>query len=834
MPRRTGNRLLPALPACVQAVVWPGASLVRGVVPPASALLVAALVAGVVTAALALRRVRPVAALVVVAAACALGAGPLPAGAMAVLGTAGVALALFTVATERDAFTAVLCGMALAVWQLLQGISLHGLSDRNGLDLVLTAVLYAASCGVGLLVRRARRARHAAEQVLKRAEFERHRLPAVERQRMERELHDVSAHHLTAVVVTAGAALGLRERRPEMAEEALEFARETGREVSRALGAVRAPAPSREQLPSPEERLLSLVEGFRRLDQQVDCAIDALPDGALADAAYGIVREALTNVARYAPGAHTRVQVRYGDTRTDVVVTSASAPAGAVAHGAGLGGGRGQGFLRSRAREAGGSLTTGPTADGGWEVRAVLPGRTAAPVESSIPRTYRLAQLTAAAGLVVQPLLPALVVRAEDVSNGTRVSAGVLFALLAAAQAVALLWLRRTPRAARGALLGLALLWPVAMAAGEYTGPAVLPPSLSVLATCAAVAADAARATAGRSAFGGRGSARAAQGHSRSGGPSSARTGAGCSAPAGRASARTTAGGAARAEPAGIAEGRPRVPQPVRPRTPRPVLPIAAVAAHAFAATAAVLDRGTTVPVGAVVASATVAAALAVGAAHGAGVLRGRSHRAARGARNERLAAWTEEAVRDAWAERRRIAAGLETTVLSRTADMIREAEAGRLDATAERAREALAAMRALLDAVRDGEAGAELRPRPTLQALDLLARQLRATGRDIEIRLSDRVPERLPTAVDLAAYHAAETVLTAGGEEPAVLEVDADDGTLTLMATGVPRAAEPTLRERLTARVSVLGGTLTTGPQGTVRIRLPLAVTPGNDERER
>ncbi|CAM5522548.1 hypothetical protein SALBM135S_02150 [Streptomyces alboniger] len=30
---------------------------------------------------------------------------------------------------------------------------------------------------------------------------------------MERELHDVSAHHLTAVVVTAGAALGLRDRR---------------------------------------------------------------------------------------------------------------------------------------------------------------------------------------------------------------------------------------------------------------------------------------------------------------------------------------------------------------------------------------------------------------------------------------------------------------------------------------------------------------------------------------------------------------------------------------------------------------------------------------------
>ncbi|MFJ8537250.1 histidine kinase [Streptomyces sp. NPDC093591] len=785
---RTDDRLLPVLLICAQAVVWPGAALVRGAVPPGSALLVAALVAGVVAAALALRRVRPVATLVVVAAACALGAGPLPVGAMAVLGTAGVAVALFTVATERDAFTAVLCVVALAAWQFLQGISLHGLSDRDGLDLVLTAVLYAAVCGTGMLVRRSRRARRAAEQRMKRAEAERHRLPAFERRRMERELHDVSAHHLTAVVVTAGAALGLRERRPELAEEALRFAVETGREVTGALGAVRAPAPSREDLPSPEQRLLELVEAFRRLNQQVDCEIDPLPDGAVADAAYGIVREALTNVARYAPGAHTRVRVRYGDTRTDVVVTSAAPPAGAAAHGAGLGGGRGQAFLRSRAREAGGTLTTGPTEEGGWEVAAVLPGRTAALAERSVPRSYRLAQLTAAVGLVVQPLLPALVIRAQDASSGTRVSAGVFFALLAAAQAVALLWLRRAPRTAYGALLGLALLWPVAMAAGDYDGPVLLPPALSLLATCAALGTDQLRQA--------------------------------IAPPEGR----------------GVVLGLRGRDQPSPTRAGIAVLPaeFSAVLVHAAAATAAVLDRGTTVPTWAVPASAILAVSLVVAVARWAGALRDRRERADRGARDERLATWTEEAVRDAWAERRRIATGLETTVLARTADMVTEAEAGRLDATADRAREALAAMRALLDTVREGETAPELRPQPTLQALDLLAHQLRATGRDVEIRLTDRVPERLPTAVDLAAYHAAETVLAADGDEPAVLELDADDDTLTLTATGVPRAADPAVRERLTTRVSALGGTLTTGPQGTVRLRLPLAVAPGHEERER
>ncbi len=772
------DRVVPVLLICAQAVVWPGAELVRGAVPPASALFVAALVAGLVTAALALRRTRPVATLVLVAAACALGAGPLPTGAVAVLGTAGVALALFSVAAERDTFTAVLWVVALAAWQLLQGISLHGLSDRDGLDLALTAVLYAAASGAGLLVRRARRARQAAEELLKRAEAERHRLPAVERRRMERELHDVSAHHLTAVVVTAGAALGLRDRRPALADEALRFAVETGREVTRALGAVRAPAPSREELPSPQERLLDLVAGFRRLGQRVGCEIDPLPDGAVADAAYGIVREALTNVARHAPGADTRVWCRYGDTRTDVVVTSAAPPAGSAAHGAGLGSGRGQGFLRSRAREAGGTLTSGPTAEGGWEVRAILPGRSAAPVERSVPWRYRLAQATAAVGLVLQPLLPALVIRAGTTSSGPQVSAGVLFALLAAAQALALLWLRRVPRAAQGVLFALALLWPVAMATGEYTGPVLLPPALSMLATCAALAVEAART---------------ADNH------------------------RTAAG-------TSPAEDSPRLPPLAGP--------VVAVVVHAAAAAAAVLNRGTTVPVWAVAAGATAGAALAAGAAWWGGALRGRRERAARGTREERFAVWTEEAVRDAWAERRRIAHGLETTVLARTADVVAEAEAGRLEETAARAREALAAMRALLDTVREDGTTPELRPPPTLQALDLLAHQLRATGRDVEIRLTDRVPERLPTAVDLAAYHAAETVLTAGGAEPAVLELDAEDDTLTLTATGVPDTARPAVRERLTARVAALGGTLTTAPPGPVRLRLPFAPggTAGDD----
>ncbi|WP_234552408.1 hypothetical protein, partial [Streptomyces sp. MH192] len=78
--KRTDGRTVPALLLCAQALWWPGAASARGDVPPASALFPAALVAATVTAALALRRGHPVPALVLVAAVCALGAGPLPAG----------------------------------------------------------------------------------------------------------------------------------------------------------------------------------------------------------------------------------------------------------------------------------------------------------------------------------------------------------------------------------------------------------------------------------------------------------------------------------------------------------------------------------------------------------------------------------------------------------------------------------------------------------------------------------------------------------------------------------------------------------------------------------
>ncbi|MFD6993010.1 histidine kinase [Streptomyces sp. NPDC059943] len=774
---RTDDRFLPVLLLGVQAALWPGYTLARGTAPAAAELLAAALAGGLVAVALAARRTRPVPVLVVVVVVCAIGAGPLPTGAMAVLGTAGVALALFTVATERDTVTALLCVATLTLWQLLYGISLHGLNSGQGLDLVLTALLYATATGTGLVARRRRAERSAAERRLHRAQSERHRLPAAEQRRMERELHDVSAHHLTAVVVTVEAALGLRERRPELADKAVEFAAETGREVTRALSAVRAPTPTPGELPA-QERLRELVAGFQALGLPVTCETGALPDGTVGDAVYGIVREALTNVIRHAPGAPTTVRCVHGDSHTDVVVRNgppntpgagtATASGAARSDGPvkGLGGGRGQNSLRGRAREAGGTLTSGPTPDGGWEVRAVLPGRNRTVHAAALPREFRIAQFVTAAGLCLQPFLPFFLVRVSETPSGPGVSAGALFALLATAQVLTLLWLRQAPRIALGVLLVLAGLWPAAMEVSGYAGPVLLPPGLSLLATCAALAVMAVRTN-------------------------------------------------------GSSAARSWVP------------PVLAAVVHTAAATAAVLARGATTPLWEfpVVALAMTAPAFA---ARSWGTAYGKRSRTARERHRDRLATLVEEAVRDAWAERRRITAGLETTVLARTAEVVEEAEAGRLAETSERAREALSAMRALLETVHTAEPATgpstELRPQPTLQALDLLVSQCRATGREVDVRLTDRVPKRLPPEVDIAAYRAAETILQVGGDEPALLVLDATDRVLTLTATGVSGATGHAAHERLMTRAAALGGTLTTEP-GTVLLHLPWNTVPNDGD---
>lgn len=239
---------------------------------------------------------------------------------------------------------------------------------------------------------------------------------AAERARIARELHDVVAHQMTGVILQAQGAAAVIESDPQRATAALRSIEDGSRsalvELRRLLGVLRegeaaAGVPVADEARGTPQPTLAditdLVRAYTRStpsaddDGEDDDAFDpdellnrpvhdtskrtvvrvSISDGAEATApglqasAHRIVQEAFTNVARHVGRAS--VDVRISVVADDLVVRvtngpSVEAPA-TVITGAGLGL-RG---MRERAQSLGGTLEAGPTSEGGWEVKAVLP-----------------------------------------------------------------------------------------------------------------------------------------------------------------------------------------------------------------------------------------------------------------------------------------------------------------------------------------------------------------------------------------------------------------------------------------------------------------------------
>ncbi|MGH3201435.1 MAG: sensor histidine kinase, partial [Streptosporangiaceae bacterium] len=104
---------------------------------------------------------------------------------------------------------------------------------------------------------------------------------------------------------------------------------------------------------------------------------DQRPLSAEADhSAYRILQESLTNVLRHAgPGASAHVCLRYQPDGLTLTVTDDGAANGVSA--VLPVGGHGIDGMRERAASVGGDLTAGPLPGGGFQVRAMLPVRTA-------------------------------------------------------------------------------------------------------------------------------------------------------------------------------------------------------------------------------------------------------------------------------------------------------------------------------------------------------------------------------------------------------------------------------------------------------------------------
>lgn len=228
-----------------------------------------------------------------------------------------------------------------------------------------------------------------------------------ERTRIAQDMHDLLGHELSLVALSAGAlqlAPGLSEAHRTTAREIRSRAGAAVDRLGEVIGVLREPS---EPLPGPDggpEDGLAGIGGL--VDRAAEAGLDvrlrvegepgaaALPR-AVDRAAYRVVQEALTNVAKHAPASRATVVVRHRagavglvgaadatDTvgRTEVAVTThgpvrGPAPATRVPGAPDETRGLGLVGLDERVRLAGGSFTAGPEGDG-FAVRAVLPHRT--------------------------------------------------------------------------------------------------------------------------------------------------------------------------------------------------------------------------------------------------------------------------------------------------------------------------------------------------------------------------------------------------------------------------------------------------------------------------
>ena len=204
---------------------------------------------------------------------------------------------------------------------------------------------------------------------------------ARERVRIAREVHDIVGHHLSAIAVQAGAGSRLPlddgwEARAGFARIAA-VAREALAQTRSAVRDMRDGEPG-DADPGAPPRLAdldTLLDALRASGVDVHL-VERPPAGALAPeieaAAFRIVQEALTNVARHARPARADVSIRLrGDDALIEVLDAGGRARAAIGRGSGIIG------MRERAALAGGHLDAGPNADGdGWHVRAVLPTST--------------------------------------------------------------------------------------------------------------------------------------------------------------------------------------------------------------------------------------------------------------------------------------------------------------------------------------------------------------------------------------------------------------------------------------------------------------------------
>jgi len=217
--------------------------------------------------------------------------------------------------------------------------------------------------------------------LLQRQEADQREAVSAERARIARELHDVLAHSISAMVVQSEVASQLIPAAPQRAQVALQDVTTVGRaalaETGRLLALIRDSDDELGLAPDVGlDRLPDLVDGFRRSGLHVDLVVDgplrSLP-AAIDLSGYRIVQEALTNALKYATDQAVSVRISRTPSTLAIAATNRTAEPHRRPRGNPISGGLGLLGMRERVSVFGGSLSHGPSTDGMFELSATLP-----------------------------------------------------------------------------------------------------------------------------------------------------------------------------------------------------------------------------------------------------------------------------------------------------------------------------------------------------------------------------------------------------------------------------------------------------------------------------
>jgi signal transduction histidine kinase len=209
---------------------------------------------------------------------------------------------------------------------------------------------------------------------------------ALDRLRIARELHDVVAHHVSAMGVQAGAARAVLDTDPAATRRALSgietSARDALDELRHLLGTLRTPDEPTIEGADDAASTVRLTGLPGLVEHAVGAGLPttltelgepwSVPDVVQVNL-YRIVQEALTNARRHGgPDARADVRLRYSPDAVEIEVTNTGRT------GVPTGGGLGLVGMRERASASGGTIDAGPRSRGGYLVRVRVPRQPAA------------------------------------------------------------------------------------------------------------------------------------------------------------------------------------------------------------------------------------------------------------------------------------------------------------------------------------------------------------------------------------------------------------------------------------------------------------------------